>query len=168
VRYRYESASISGARAPTYTLSGVRGGHHVLGVKHLLSELGNGNGTVRGGTSSSQGSETDHEEMKPGEGNHVDGQLSEIRVELTGESKTGSDTRHDEGDEVVQITVSGFVELQGSETDIVKGLVIDTEGLVRIFDKLVYGEGSIVWLNDGIGDLGVSLTLVKPRNLNRP
>jgi hypothetical protein len=60
----------------TYTLSRIRGGHHVLGVKHLLSELGNGDGSVRSGTSSSQGCETDHEEMESRERNHVDGQFS--------------------------------------------------------------------------------------------
>lgn len=61
---------------PTYTLSRIRSGHHVLGVKHLLSELGHGDGSVRGGTSGSQWSETDHEEMESREGNHVDGQFS--------------------------------------------------------------------------------------------
>jgi hypothetical protein len=60
----------------TYTLSGVRGGHHVLGVKHLLSELGNSDGSVRRGSSGSQGSETDHEEVESREGNHVDTELS--------------------------------------------------------------------------------------------
>ena len=154
------SADISCLSGSTYTLSGVRGGHHVLGVKHLLSELGNGNSSVRSGTSGSQGSETDHEEMESGEGNHVDGQFSEIRVELTGESKTGGDTRHDEGDEMVQVTVGGGVELQGSETDIVEGLVIDTEGLVRVLDKLVDREGSVVWLDNGVGDLEISYTVV--------
>jgi hypothetical protein len=160
------SAHASFAMYSTYTLSGVRGGHHVLGVEHLLSELGNGNSSVRGGTSGSQGSETDHEEMESGEGNHVDGQFSEIRVELTGESKTCGDTRHDEGDEVVQVTVGGRVELQGSETDIVKGLVIDTEGLVRVLDKLVDREGSVVWLDNGVGDLGVSSRLLLPEILS--
>jgi hypothetical protein len=58
---------------------------------------------------------------------------------------------------VVQVTVGRSVELQGSETDIVKSLVIDTEGLVRVLDKLVDGEGSVVWLNDGVRDLAVSL-----------
>ena len=160
MRYRYLSAGVSIANDLTYALSGVRSGHHVLGVEHLLSELRNGNSSVRSGTSSSQGSETDHEEMESREGNHVDGQLSEIRVELTGESKTGGDTGHDEGDEVVQITVGGGVKLQGSETDVVEGLVIDTEGLVRVLDKLVNGEGSVVWLNDGVGDLEISWKLI--------
>ena len=104
--------------------------------------------------------------MESGEGNHVDGQFSEIGVELTWESKTGGDTRHDEGDEVVQVTVSGGVELQGSETDIVKGLVIDTEGLVRVLDKLVDGEGSVVWLDNGVGDLDISSMLAQPEKLS--
>ena len=94
--------------------------------------------------------------METREGNHVDGELSEIRVELTWESKTGRDTRHDERDEVVQVSVGWGVELQGSETDIVQGLVIDTECLVRVLDKLVDGESSVVWLDDSVGDLGMS------------
>jgi len=154
------SAGVSIADGLTHALSGVRGGHHVLGVEHLLSELGNGDSSVRSGTSSSQRSETDHEEVKSGEGNHVDGQFPEIRVKLTGESKTGGDTRHDEGDEVVQITVGGGVKLQGSETDIVKSLVIDTEGLVRVLDKLVNGEGCVVWLDNGVGDLEISWKII--------
>jgi hypothetical protein len=122
----------------------------------LLSELGNGDSSVRGGSSSGQGSETDHEEVESREGHHVDGQLSEIRVELTGESKTCGDTRHDERDKVVQVSVSGGVELQGSETDVVKSLVIDTESLVRVLDKLVNGEGGVVGLDNGVRDLDVS------------
>jgi hypothetical protein len=33
-------------------------------------------------------------------------------------------------------------------------LVIDTEGLIRVLNKLVNGEGSVVRLNNGVGDLG--------------
>lgn len=97
--------------------------------------------------------------METREGNHVDGELSEIRVELTWESQTGGDTRHDERDEVVQISVGGRVELQGSETNVVQGLVIDTEGLVRVLDKLVDGECSVVWLDNGVRDLTVSFNI---------
>jgi len=97
--------------------------------------------------------------MKSGEGNHVDGQFSEIRVELTGESKTGGDTRHDEGDEVVQVTVGGCVELQGSHANIVKSLVIDTEGLVRVLNQLMDRESCVIWLDNGVGDLNISSKL---------
>ena len=58
---------------------------------------------------------------------------------------------------MVQVTVGGGVELQGSETDVVKSLVIDTEGLVRVLDKLVDGESGVVWLDDSVRDLRVSL-----------
>jgi len=58
---------------------------------------------------------------------------------------------------VVQVTIGGGVELQGSETNVVKGLVIDTEGLVRVLDKLVDREGGVVWLDDSVRDLRVSL-----------
>jgi hypothetical protein len=38
---------------------------------------------------------------------HVYSQLPEIRVELTGEPQTCGYSRHDNGDEVVEITVGG-------------------------------------------------------------
>lgn len=56
---------------------------------------------------------------------------------------------------MVEISVGGDVELEGSEADIVESLVIDTEGLVRVLDQLVDGEGSVVRLDNGVGDLGV-------------
>ena len=69
------------------------------------------------------------------------------------DSKTGSDTGHDDRDEVVEISVGGNVELEGSEADIVKSFVVDTEGLVRVFDQLMNRERSVVRLDDGVGDL---------------
>jgi len=32
-------------------------------------------------------------------------------------------------------------------------LVVDTESLVRVLDKLVDGEGGVVWLDNGVRDL---------------
>jgi hypothetical protein len=91
--------------------------------------------------------------VETGEGDHVDGELSEVRVELTGETETGRDARHDDRDEVVEVAVGGGRELQGTEADIIKSLVVDTEGLVRVLDELVHREGGVVRLDDGIGDL---------------
>lgn len=160
-------------------MPGVGSGHHVLGVEHLLGELGDGDGTVLLASAGGEGGESDHEEVETREGDcaegatmnerialnrlkvgngkrgltHVDGQLSEVRVELTGESQTRRDTGHDDGDEVVEITVGGGLELQSPEADVVKGFVVDTEGLVGVFDELMDGEGSVVRLDDGVGDL---------------
>lgn len=54
---------------------------------------------------------------------------------------------------MVQITIGWSGELQGSETDIVEGLVINTHDLISVFYELMDGEGGVVWLNDGIRDL---------------
>jgi len=58
----------------------------------LLGELGNGEGSVLLRSSGGQGGESSHEEMESGEGNQVDSEFSEIRVELTWESEAASDT----------------------------------------------------------------------------
>ena len=55
---------------------------------------------------------------------------------------------------MVKITIGGGGELQCSETDIIKSFVINAHNLISIFDKLMDWEGSVVGLNDGIGDLG--------------
>jgi hypothetical protein len=54
---------------------------------------------------------------------------------------------------VVEVSVGGDGELEGPEADVVERLVIDTERLVRVLDELVDGEGGVVGLNDGVGDL---------------
>jgi hypothetical protein len=87
------------------------------------------------------------------EGNHVDGELSEVRVQLTGETETGGDAGHDSGDEVVQVAVRGVGQLESAHADVVKGLVIDTEGLVGVLDQLVDGKSGVIGLNNGVGDL---------------
>ncbi len=52
--------------------------------RSLLGDLGDGDGTVRLRATGGEGRETDHEEVETREGHHVDGELSQVRVELTG------------------------------------------------------------------------------------
>ena len=54
---------------------------------------------------------------------------------------------------MVKITIGWGGELEGSEADIVKGLVINAHDLISVLDELMDGKGGIVWLNDGIRDL---------------
>lgn len=84
--------------------------------------------------------------MKPWEGNHVDGQLPQVGVQLTREAQAGGNARHDDRHKVVEITVCWGRQLEGAEANIVQSLIVDTEGLVRILDELVYREGSVVRL----------------------
>merc|ERR1711935_485692 len=92
--------------------------------------------------------------MESGEGGQVDGELSEIGVELTGESEATGESGEGGGDKMVKITVGGGGELEGSEADIVEGLVVHAHNLIGVLNELMDGEGGVVGLNDGIGDLG--------------
>jgi len=120
----------------------------------LGGELGDGEGTVLLGAAGGEGGETSHEEVETGEGDQVDSELSEVGVELTGETEAAGDTGESGGDEMVKITVGGGGELEGSEADIVKGLVINAHNLVSVLNELMDGEGGVVGLDDGVGDLG--------------
>ena len=91
--------------------------------------------------------------MESWEWDQVDSELSEIGVKLSWESEAASDTGEGSRDEMVKITVGWGGELEGSEADIIKGFVINAHNLIGVFDKLMDGEGSVVWLNNGIGDL---------------
>jgi len=121
-----------------YSVTGVRSCHHILRVKHLLSKLRHSDSSVARRSSRSKWREADHEEMQSRERHHVDSEFPEIRVELTGESETSGDTGHDNRDQVVEVTESRGVEFERTEADIVESFVIDTEGLVRVLNKLVH------------------------------
>ena len=75
--------------------------------------------------------------MESGERNQVDCELSQVRVQLTWESQTASDTRHGSRDQMVQITISGGSELKGSEADIIESFVINTHDLISVFYELM-------------------------------
>jgi hypothetical protein len=55
---------------------------------------------------------------------------------------------------VVQVTVAWAGELESAHADVVKRLIVDTEGLIGVLNELMDGEGGIVGLDDGVGDFG--------------
>mmetsp|Transcript_50734 Transcript_50734/g.69608 ORF Transcript_50734/g.69608 Transcript_50734/m.69608 type:complete len:229 (+) Transcript_50734:847-1533(+) len=55
---------------------------------------------------------------------------------------------------MVQIAEGRGGELEGAEADVVQRLIVDEERLVRVLDKLMDREHTIVWLNDRVGHLG--------------
>ena len=128
-------------------------GHHVLGVEHLLGQLGHGECSVLLAAARGQRSESRHEEVQTREGHHVHGQLPEVGVQLAGEPQTCRDTGHAQGDEVVQVTVRRVCELERAEADVVECFVVDAERLVSVLDELMHGQSCVVWLDYGIRHL---------------
>jgi hypothetical protein len=91
--------------------------------------------------------------VKTGEGDEVHGELAKVRVELARETDAGGNTGHGSRDEVVEVTIGRSGELEGPEADIVEGFIVKAHALISVLDELVDGEGSVVWLDDGVGDL---------------
>jgi len=142
------TSSEEGGGSEVSSVSGVRSAHHVLGIEHLLGELGDGESSVLLGASGGEGGESSHEEVETGEGDEVNGELSEVGVELTGESEAAGDTGESGGNQVVKITIGWGGELEGSEADIVEGLVINAHNLIGVLNKLMDGESGhdSVWV----------------------
>ncbi|KFZ48790.1 hypothetical protein N338_05997, partial [Podiceps cristatus] len=97
------ATSEDGGHRQVTAVTGIAGGHHVFGVEDLLGELGDGEGAVLLAAARRQRGETGHEEMETREGHHVDGQFTEIGVELTGETQTSGDAAHGGRNEVVEV-----------------------------------------------------------------
>ena len=102
----------------------------------------------------SERSKSNHEEVKSGERNHVNSQLAQIGVELTGESETCCHTSHDGRNQIVKISVRGVGDLKGPLVNIVQSLVVDTEGFVGVLNELVKRQSGVVRFDNGIGNLG--------------
>ena len=80
-------------------------------------------------------------EMKSRERHHVHRQFAQISVQLTRESKTGSDTRHGSRNQMVEITISGSSQFQSSETNIIQSFVINTISFVlQIYSQKLIGN----------------------------
>ena len=86
------SSSEHSGNGQVSAVSGIAGSHHVLGIEHLGGQLRDGQGPVLLGSSAGQRGESRHEEVKSGEGNHVDRQLPEVSIQLSWESEASSDT----------------------------------------------------------------------------
>lgn len=142
-----------GGHGEVASVPGVAGDHHVLGVEHLLGELGHAHGSVRLAAAGRQGREPGHEEMEPGERDHVDGQLAEIGVQLAGEPQARGYAGHGQRHQVVEVAVRRVGQLQRPEADVVQRLVVNQVRLVRVLDQLMHGERRVVRLHHRVRNL---------------
>ena len=54
---------------------------------------------------------------------------------------------------MVEISVGRSCEFERPEADVVEGLVVDAERLVRVLHQLVHGQGGVVRLDHGVRNL---------------
>ena len=54
---------------------------------------------------------------------------------------------------MIQVAVGGGGKLEGSETDVVEGFVVNAVRLVGVLDQLVNGKSGVVGFDDGVRDL---------------
>merc|ERR1712144_116098 len=148
------AATEEGGAREVATVTGIGSAHHVLGIEHLLGELGDGERTVLLGSTGGQRREASEEEVETGEWDEIDSELAQVRVELTGEAQAASDTGHAGGAQVVEIAVCRGGQLESTEADVVQRLVVKAHALVSILDKLVDRKGGIVWLHNCVGHFG--------------
>ena len=151
--FGWHSSSEQGWSGQISSVSWIGSAHHVLGIEHLLGEFWDGQSSVLLWSSWSEWGESNHEEVESGEWNQVDGQFSQIWVELTWESEAAGNTWHGSRDQMVKIAVGWGGELESSETDIVKGFVINDHAFISVLDQLMDWEGGVVWFNDCVRDL---------------
>jgi len=83
----------------------VAGCHHVLGIEHLLRQLRHGQRTVLLAATRCQRSKAWHEEMQTREWYHVDGQFTQVGIQLAWKTEACGDTRHGGRYEVVEVAV---------------------------------------------------------------
>merc|ERR1712124_207649 len=148
------AATEEGRAGEVAAVTRIGSAHHVLGVEHLLGELGDGERTVLLGAAGGEWGKPSEEEVEAGEWDEVDTKLTEIGVELAREAQAASHTRHAGGAQVVEVAVGGGGELEGTEADVVQGLVVKAHALVGVLDKLVDRKCGVVWLHNSVGHLG--------------
>ncbi len=83
-------------------MAGVCCAHHVLGVPHLLRELGHREGAVLLAAAGGEWRKADHEEVQAGEGDQVDRQLAQVAVQLAGEAQAAGDACRGAGELVLR------------------------------------------------------------------
>ena len=135
-------------------MSGVAFGHHGGGFEGGVGDLGDGELFVISLLSGDDGGVRGQHEVDTRIGDQVGLEFSDVDVQGSVESQTGSQGGDDLGDESVEVGVSGSLDVQLSSADIVDGFVVEDDGDVSVLQKGVGGQDGVVRFNDGGGDLG--------------
>ena len=131
---RHPTAEDNGDRQVA-TVTWVTSRHHVLRIEQLLCDLRYRDGAILLTSARRQRCEAGDEEVETRERHHVDGQLPQIGVQLTGEAEASRDAGQRRRHQMVEVTVRRRRQLQRPEADVVESLVVDDEHFVCVLDE---------------------------------
>jgi hypothetical protein len=126
-----------GGNGQVASVTWITSGHHVLGVEHLLGQLGYSQCAVLLRATRCQWSKAWHKEVKTWKWNHVDGQFSQVSIQLTWKSQASGHTRHCGRDQMVQVTICWRGQFQCSEANVIQSFIVNAIGLVGVLDQLM-------------------------------
>ena len=147
-------STVHEAAGHVLSVAGVALGHHTGGLEDTVGDLTHGQLLVVGLLGRDDGSITGKHEVDTGVGHQVGLELSDIDVQGTIETETGSQRGDDLGNQPVKVGVGGPLNVKVATADVVQGLVIHAEGAVGVLEETVGGEHTVVGLNDGGRHLG--------------
>jgi hypothetical protein len=120
----------------------------VKGTHTLEGKILNLETFVRAAVARNNGGEGDQGVMDTREGHQVGLKFSQVDVESTIETKTGSDRADNLSNQTVQMLIARAGDIQIATADVVDRLIINEEGAVGVLDGTVGGENSVVRLNN--------------------
>ena len=92
--------------------------------------------------------------MQTGKRDHVHGQFSQISIQLAWKPEASSDPWHGKRHQMIEISIGGCSQFQGSEANVIQGLIIDAECFICVLNQLVDGQGCIIRLHNSVRDFG--------------
>jgi len=104
--------------------------------------------------SGDDGSEGGEREVNTREGYQVGLELVQVDVQGTIESEGSGDGRDDLCNKTVEVGEARGGDSQVLLADVVDGLVVDHERTVGVLKGGVGSQDSVVWLDDGVAELG--------------
>jgi len=104
--------------------------------------------------SGDDGGEGGEGEVDTREGHQVGLELVQVDVQGAIESEGSGDGRDDLGDQSVKVGEAGGADSQVLLADVIDSLVVDHERTVGVLECGVGGQYSVVWLDDGVAELG--------------
>lgn len=97
-----------------------------------------------------------HEKVTAGRGNETGQQTNEIVVHVSGIAQGGGGSRHDGGNQIIEVIDGGIVQAEPFRGDAIERGIVEHNDSVRRFGETFHCQNRIVRLHHNIGLIGLS------------